>query len=466
MGDVFLDAVVQVLLVRPEFDPLVLGIPSRNPLRQDAAFAVAVQQVAPVSPHERSDRRVMADHFAEDGSRRRFERPNVALGLDRVGQASHGLPGHRPQLAACRLGKGRIDAISSLEVVLGHAKKERPVALAERTAYLLEEAEKVVLACSPEPFEAQKLEQIPDLDRVHLHGRGGQQVEAAGAILQARAPAVSTEELQQVIGPAGPDSELLPACMVGLVDEDEIPLRLQHFVPAVGSLGELAGGDQVVDPTPWGTGEPTLGAVHIDECAAFIAGNVERALLPELLLPLPYDAGGCEDERAADPPCDDELTERQPGLDRLAEPHLVAEEEAAREAFDHGVDHAVLVGPRGDRAGLDSDSGGLWQERSVPQEAERRALVRRWLSLQRLDRRRLARSMLQEAVADGLRERERDPLGVAGLPEGSKAPLYGGDIVASGRSRIGTDMVGATSRTRGRSHSSPASPAGSRCYCR
>ena len=118
---------------------------------------------------------------------------------------------------------------------------------------------------------------------------------------------VSREQLQQVVGSPDARPEFPAAGVMRLVHEHEVPFGLQHFGPPVLSLGKLAGRDQVIRLPPRGAGDLGFAAMNVDQRPAFVAGQVQRALLPEFLLPLPHDAGGGEDQRPADPSGDDEL---------------------------------------------------------------------------------------------------------------------------------------------------------------
>ena len=98
-GDVLLDTVVEILLDLREGDPLVLRLPSGNPLGQDPALSVPVEESAPIAPDESSDRRMVPHHLAEDVPGGRIEGPDLRRGLDGLGKGLDGVPGHRPEPA-------------------------------------------------------------------------------------------------------------------------------------------------------------------------------------------------------------------------------------------------------------------------------------------------------------------------------------------------------------------------------
>ena len=120
----------------------------------------------------------------------------------------------------------------------------------------------------------------------------------------------------------------------------------------------------------------------------------------------------------------------------LPSPHLVAEEEARRKPLDHRVDHAVLVRPRGDCAGLDPDARRSGHERRVAQEAEGCPFLRRRLPFEWLGGRPLGRGAFQEALADGLRQRKGDPSSSLAIPERLETPFDVGDPMIGRRNGV------------------------------
>ena len=88
-----------------------------------------------------------------------------------------------------------------------------------------------------------------------------------------------------------------------------------------------------------------------DELAAVVDGPVEVELLAELDLPLSEDRLGRQDEDAFRAAREPRLTQQQPGLDGLAEPHLVGDQQPGRPVPVEPFERLDLVRPGGDRRG-------------------------------------------------------------------------------------------------------------------
>ena len=74
-----------------------------------------------------------------------------------------------------------------------------------------------------------------------------------------------------------------------------------------------------------------------------VAGQLDRELAPHLPLPLLDQRRGNQHQDRADQPAHRQLGQDQPGLDRLAQADLVAQQGAAAEPPEHGLGRADLV---------------------------------------------------------------------------------------------------------------------------
>src|SRR5690606_2282424 len=144
----------------------------------------------------------------------------------------------------------------------------------------------------------------------------------------------------------------------------------------------------------------------------------------------------------------EELADRQPRLDRLAQTHLVGDQEALREAGDDRVAHPRLVRPGLDGRRRGAEPLGAGQERGIAQvlDEDPRPLVvvrpraddvdhtllfdasRHWVRLERITGGRLLRAEVDQPLADGAGDRERDPVSLRALPEPLEALDYLGQV--------------------------------------
>src|SRR5690606_35225843 len=211
----------------------------------------------------------------------------------------------------------------------------------------LEEAQERRL--TPFRRHTQEVEQIPNLDRVHLHRRCGEQQQPL------RAMAELTHEAQEHVRPAlGGRAGALPARVVGLIQDDEVPRfgLLAQLALSVVAAHEVAGRDDRRFAAPFVPRRlPGVAAAHArrrqpGELAAVVHGPVEVELLPQLDLPLPHDGGGRQDQNAAGAARQPHLPDQHPGLDRLAEPDLIRDEQAWRFHAVEAHERPDLVRPR------------------------------------------------------------------------------------------------------------------------
>jgi hypothetical protein len=135
-------------------------------------------------------------------------------------------------------------------------------------------------------------------------------------------------------------------------------------------LGQVTGRqqDQPAVPRVRSWRQLRFAVERITDHLPVVPGDVQRELLVQLLLPLPGNALGDQEERTFHSPGEQQLAQDQPGLNRLAEPDRVAEHRREREPLDHRLDHPPLVRPRIDRAGRGREQPGPEQLRRVPQE--------------------------------------------------------------------------------------------------
>ena len=203
----------------------------------------------------------------------------------------------------------------------------------------------------PASGEAEQPQQVPELDRVHLHRRGREQQ-------QRSAPGPELlHQAEELVGPAfSRRSRRFPAGVMGLVQDEQVPvLSLKEVIGAVGSTHELAGGEDerlLVPLLPvdlaLGRALPAVGPLP-DELLAVVDRHVEVELFVELALPLGQQRPGHEDENAPRPSRQPRLADEKTRRDRLAETHLIGDEHLAGPGFDEPQVGPHLMGPGGDR---------------------------------------------------------------------------------------------------------------------
>ena len=150
--------------------------------------------------------------------------------------------------------------------------------------------------------------------------------------------------------------------MVRLVDEDDVPGATgEDFRPAIPTASKVRRRQQHrerLPRVPTGTGQLLVdpGAPG-EEPAPLLSWDEKRELLVELFLPLADDRCRHQKQRRRGPAGHEQLSKDQAGLDRLAEPYLVAQQVAAREAVDDSTRDRELVRPRFDTGGDVPDAG-------------------------------------------------------------------------------------------------------------
>ena len=107
-----------------------------------------------------------------------------------------------------------------------------------------------------------------------------------------------------------------------------------------------------------------------DELPPVVDGPIEIELLAQLDLPLAEDRLGGEDQDPLRPSREPGLTQQHAGLDGLAEPDLVGDEELGRPPLVEPFERAHLMGPRSHRGGRFADAGpARLQAGRLPDEA-------------------------------------------------------------------------------------------------
>ena len=235
-----------------------------------------------------------------------------------------------------------------------------------RVAHVVEELEERL--CGPLAGQAQQVEQIPHLDRVDLHRGRGEQHEPLRTVLER--PHQAEQRIRA--------SFLLSACtaasrVVRLVQHHEIPRLgfVEECARPVAPAHQVAGGDDHRLSVPFALSDLPLvlsskrGRRISHELPPVVDRPVEVELLPKLDLPLTEHRLRRHDEdafRSSGEPC---LAQQHPGLDRLAEPDLVGDEQLRRPSSVELLEGPHLVRPRSDRRRR------LTDERSAPREARR-----------------------------------------------------------------------------------------------
>ena len=240
---------------------------------------------------------------------------------------------------------------------------------------------------SPLRRKSEQIEKIPKLDGMNLHRRRRQQD-------QARSPAPEiAHQLQQRVGTAfAGGSRPSAAGVVGFVEHHEIPtLRVfQESRRPVSAPHEMARRDHDRFPVPCG-GVAFMASVQrrrgiTDHSAAVVDRPVEVELLAKFDLPLPEHRFRRQYQDALRPPGEPCLPQQQAGLDGLAEPHLVGDEEFRGPALVEPSERPQLMRPRGHRGrGLADEGAALLQCRrfryerpdQIPPIIDRRRRIRR-----------------------------------------------------------------------------------------
>ena len=235
-----------------------------------------------------------------------------------------------------------------------------------RVAHVVEELEE--RPCRPLVGQAQQVEQLPHLDGVDLHRGRGEQHEPPGTILER-----PHQPEQRVRAAFLLSARTAASRVVCLVEHHEIPRLglVEECARPVAPAHQVARGDdhRLSVPLAWSDLPLVLslkrGRRISHELPPVVDRPVEVELLPKLDLPLTEHRLGRHDEdafRASGEPC---LAQQHPGLDRLAEPDLVRDEQPRRPSPIELLEGPHLVRPRRDRRRRLAD------ERSAPREARR-----------------------------------------------------------------------------------------------
>jgi len=125
--------------------------------------------------------------------------------------------------------------------------------------------------------------------------------------------------------------------VVGLVDDDQVPVPAGDGRAVRFALGGVDGGDDVVEFIP-GRG------ATVAEGRVVVADQVQGELAAHLALPLLDERGGRQDEDRADQAAQAKLGRDQAASIGLAQADLVAQERLAAESLvEHGSGRARLV---------------------------------------------------------------------------------------------------------------------------
>ena len=172
--------------------------------------------------------------------------------------------------------------------------------------------------------------------------RGRHEEEVAGQAAQELAQAVA-------LGVADLAAEVAGRHLVGLVADDEVPVRLLQLgldVLVAAELVEAADGQRVLR-------EPVPGPGRFQRV---VGQDLERELeaAVQLVLPLLDETAGADDQAAVQVAPRDQLLDEQPGHDRLPRPGIVGQEEPQGLTGEHlAIDGGDLVGQRVDQRGMD-----------------------------------------------------------------------------------------------------------------
>ena len=297
--------------------------------------------------------------------------------------------------------------------------QEGPVTLLRRQAELPEESHEHVAPGSPRPSGPEQTQQIPHLQRMDLHRRRREQVDATGSGDEAGHVAAAGQQRKQTIGLDTASLTSAFRCaptarVVGLVDDQKVPrLRRQKTAPSLDGSGALRRRQDQRPTIPRIARRARRAAGRhrrLDEVVEASTGkdrHVEGRFFPQLFLPLAQNRFGHQDQRPPDAARNPQTTQQQRGFDGLAEPHLVRQQIALWKLARRVADHPQLMGPRLHRARRHRQIARRRQERRSTDEMEEAALqlvlqarrvvdggrVGRRVAAQRAPRRRVGRQM-------------------------------------------------------------------------
>ena len=383
--NVVLDGVVQLALGLGHVDEYVFDDAVGHRRRDHAGLEIPSQQLTGVAGDQSSDRRTGQHDTDGGGPFAGFQVPargcrRVAERLEDLVRLELALPRHEPQDAVNR--RRAEEGFGGLEQA-GHVLEIGMGGIGMPDG--LEEAAEILWR--PCRRKAEQVHQIPHLDRVDLHRRGGHQHQALRALLQA------PHQPQEAVGAAlaGGAGSFAPG-MVRLVEDDEVPRLgvLQQLGHPVGAPHKLAGGDDgrlrvPVLPRHFARRWRLEAVARIPvEGLAIIDRPVEVELLAQFDLPLPEHRLWGEDQDAFRPARQPRLAQQESGLDRLAETDLVGNQQPRRPVVVHAVEGPHLMRPGCHRSGGLADPfsavrHGRRMADEPPQQTTQVGRRRRWL---------------------------------------------------------------------------------------
>ena len=217
--------------------------------------------------------------------------------------------------------------------------------------------------------QAQQTQQIPDFDGMDLHRRRRQQQQPVGTVLQV------LHQPQQGVRPAFlRRARRAPAGVMSLVQHHQIPRRgiLQQDLRPLTPPHQLTGGDDDrfrvprirVDRARLAPAQGRRGVPH--ELAPVVDRPVQVELLAQLDLPLAQHRLRRQDQDPSGASGEPSLAQQQAGLDGLAQPHLVGDQQPRRPVGVEALERPDLMRPGDDRGRSLADARAPIRQRRRP----------------------------------------------------------------------------------------------------
>lgn len=434
VADVFVDAVVERLLFFAHHNAFGLRLAHRDGGIHDTAALVFAQQGARVAISVTAEGRVAAHQFKDEVVIGLPDFANQCFALAAFfGEFEQGLPFDRAEAGAGFFDKVRVEFAAAGQVVAQHVQNKFPLDVVETGADLAEKFQVGVFVCAPAATHAKHREQIPNFERMNLHGGGGHQQQTGDFVALVQV----FEQAEQVVGAVDFLLEVFAASMMGFINDQQVPgAGGQDLFAAVAALGELAACEEQVEGIPGiiaFLGQCLI--VVVEEFAAIVTRHIQGKFFVEFFLPLLKHRLGRENQGTFDPPGEPQLADDQPGFDGFAQANFVAQHGAFRETLHDGIGDPRLVRPGHDGRGARAQFDCAGEIGRIAQELEDDPFLRAGLALKRgngfanlrlgdaLERVADGRGIGaegQQAVFDGLGDVDGNPVRLLVIPKAFK----------------------------------------------
>ena len=212
-----------------------------------------------------------------------------------------------------RIARRQVDVHQASRVADHHFAQQRtqPLAVAGVAGIAAADVLPLEVRLGLQMARFQQRQQVVKLQKVVLHGRGGEQEQMA---------AVQRVDELPVAGAA-------VLAMMGLVDDHQVPGRGGHHLGPPLTLGKRQRRQHAI-----GVG-PVVGAVGLPRPRR--DGELQVKLRPQLLVPLRHQGRRDEDQHPPHQSAQQVLPQQQAGLDRLAEPNFIGQQHPPAEMPQH-----------------------------------------------------------------------------------------------------------------------------------